>query len=127
MKVLIIESNPNKTAMVNRGIMSACPDAEVDRAKAMKPAKELIWNAMNGGVPYDLIINSMNFPEEEYGAEVQGLGEKLIEYIDDNGWMIDIIICSSTKYEILEGNVIGCVHFLLGTDLGTAFKKILRV
>lgn len=126
MKVLMVEANLTKMTMIARGIAEAYPNAEVDRVKSLETAKKKIWDAMNGGVPYDLVINSMNFPETEGGAEVADIGEKLIEYVDDNGWMLDIIICSSKKYDILEGNVIGCIHFLLGTDLASAFKKIIR-
>lgn len=108
LKILNIEDDIIKHSSIQRAITSEI-SADIDLASDMASGLEMIDNACQSGVPYDLVISDMHYPLSIGSKPDSDAGSKFIEIASTKYSDLPIIICSSLNFKI--AGAFGCVWY----------------
>lgn len=119
-KIINIEDSVGKHWDINRALdWNRYPEA--DLATNAETGIAMIEKAIVEGEPYDLLITDMHFSVN--GVDDTKAGLYVIEELKRRGIAIQIIVCSSVRYNIPE--IAGCVFYNRSRDLSWDFKEVL--
>ena len=115
MKILYIDDNPIKSAVVMRQLKIF--SKEIEKASTLNDAKEKIEETS-----YDLVITDMWYPVDRGGKD-HNSGEDLINWMKDRGDETPIILISSIEYSF---PVYGCLHYDDDENWDEQLKRLIR-
>lgn len=114
MLILNIEDDVFKHHSICKALRSGgFNDLHIDCKGNLKDGIDTIEEHNKIGKSYDLIITDMWYPEFSGGREAES-GEKLIEMVQEKGWGIPTILCSSVNYNY--PGILGSVHYSENDD-----------
>lgn len=114
MLVLNIEDDVFKHYNICRALRGGgLSDLHIECKSNLEAGIEKIEEQNSLGKPYDLIITDMWYPESNGGREAES-GERLITIVQEKGWNIPIILCSSVNYNY--PGILGSVHYSENED-----------
>ena len=125
MKVLIVEDTVLKCIAIEKSIKRCC-ESEFTQAKTLEGAKQVI-EEMSSDEPFDLLVTDMHYPIGAGAGDDVEAGFKFIEYVNERGLEIPIIICSTIKFRADDmDNVIGSVQYNKRVDIGREFEMLIK-
>lgn len=114
MYILNLEDNVFKHNDIFKAISTCgCGKPDIEWVRNLEEGLERIQEQIAQKKPYDLIITDMWYPKRAGGSDHDS-GEELIKTVQDNGWNIPIILCSSVNYRF--PGILGAVHYSKNED-----------
>lgn len=119
-KIINIEDSVGKAWDIKRALeWNGYP--EVDLATNAETGIAMIEKAIADGEAYDLLITDMHFLVN--GVDDTKAGLYVIEELRRKGIEIQIIVCSSIRYNI--PGIEGCIFYNKSRDLNWDFREVL--
>lgn len=123
-KVLNIEDTMSKHVDIVRAL-NRCGVPNVVHAATAVEALDMIEKAIEGGMPYDVIVSDMYFPISPCGMETQA-GMYVIEELEARGIDVPVIVCSSARMVIPD--IVGCIHYSpYRNDLDADMREMIEI
>ena len=122
MRILNVEDSPYKHRQIC-DVLAGAGERNIDVESTLDAALARIKAGFEEGMPYQLIITDMWYPENSGGPDAQS-GDKLIELVKQNGWEIPVIVCSSVNYKY--PGILGSIHYSENEDWETELVRLLK-
>lgn len=123
MKALILEDDSLKLAKVTR-ILQNCGIKSVEYVTEQQSGLERIYDSIEKGEPFDLIVTDMHYPLENGAMADEEAGQKLLEKLKQEEITIPVVVCSSLNFMLPQA--FGTVWYNELRDIEEDFRKIVQ-
>lgn len=119
LNVLVVDDNVLKSINIKRAL-----EFNGISKVTLVGNQEAVWNLIDGGNHYDLIVTDMHYPLQKGAVADHKAGVILIEKMKEKGIDIPVIICSTRNFT--SPDILGTVWYNELRDIDFEFKNVLE-